>query len=180
MNVPKVVNFLVKGIKDPDSWSFREDYNEAFKNEALRLYKEHISIFFKLLEHKGYPIENNERFYLNILKDKAIRKNYNDLKDEFYLLFQLNISETTTEQIIHKFIQIVDNEISQFKYLAFLDTFLVNKGFKKNHSNLDTLYNQVEVEYKKYELLKFEKELLGVEEFNNDKNINLQDIGLMS
>ncbi|KXH86090.1 restriction endonuclease [Sporosarcina sp. HYO08] len=182
--IPTVIDYLVQDIDNSNgSGHWASTVNRSYydsKVAASALYKNHISVFFKLLTQKGYPIKGNERFYLTLLNEKALEQNYQALEDEFHPLLQLHLDSPTLEDVIYVFIKIVEGDQEQLKYLAFLKQFLVKEGFLENYFDLDDLYDLVKREFKKYEIIALEKELFKSQERANDQKVTVADIDLMS
>lgn len=180
--IPQVVEYIDKHIiSEMDDVLDFNTPRVNVQNNAWDLYKDHISVFFEYLEQRNFLVKNNEVYYLQLLKEKAMNKNYEELEDEFYELLQLRFDELTMEQVIQHFIKTIDKEINTYKYLAFLDSYLVKHGFIANSfSDLDELYELVLEESKQYELLKFEKSLLDTKEQTNENKITIKDVELMT
>ncbi|WP_051556684.1 restriction endonuclease [Alkalihalobacterium bogoriense] len=187
--VPGVIEHILKQIEEINSqgdWRGTISlYNSSYKyiktkEMAWDLYINHISVFFTLLMRKGYLLVMNESFYLNILKEKALEKNYNELEDELYQLLQINENNVTLQEVIGLYISIVEEQMSQFNYLGFLNLLLVKKGFIESYLDFDDLYALVEIEYKNYEITKLENELFKPQAFILDKKVSIDDIELMT
>ncbi|MFJ8246944.1 restriction endonuclease [Peribacillus asahii] len=183
--IPTVIDHLIECIDKNNrinNWIYTQHLGgySAAQSEAWDFYKNDVSIFFKLLTQKDYPIEKNEGFYLEILKEKVLEKNYRELEDEFYLLLQLDTNNGTIEEVIHLFIDIVGSEVDKFKYLGFLNIFLVNKGYIESVFELDDLYELVKEELENYEVLKLERELFKSQELVKENKLTFKNIEQMT
>ncbi len=180
--IPEVIDYLISCIKeggDDNIWIHHTNYMNT-KVNAWNFYTKNISVFFKLLMKKGYQVKRNEKFYLALLKDVALKKNYEQLADELYPILQLDQNEKSIEDAIHLFIKIVDEQISEFKYLGFLHTYLVEQGLIDESYNLVDIFDLVKAEQEHYELLKLENELFSEKGIIEEKKITLEDIEVMS
>lgn len=150
-------------------------------NEEINLYDMEIVKFFKYLELKGYSVDGKEKFYLSVLREKAIEKNYNKLEHEFVLLFKLNSRTSTVDDVINMYIQILQGDtLYASNYLHFLNVFLFKNGFIQHSLEITKLEKLIESEFKVYEINKLEKELFNIVKTDKDKTITLADINLMS
>ncbi|MBZ6485164.1 restriction endonuclease (plasmid) [Priestia aryabhattai] len=150
-------------------------------NKAIDFYNTDILRFFSLLNREGYSVKGKEKFYLSLLREKAIEKNYNKLEDEFFLLFELNTINSTVNDVINMYIQILQGDTLYYSnYLHFLNVFLFKNGFIRNSLEIVRLEKLIENQFKVYEINKLKKELFNIAKTDEDKTITLADINLMS
>lgn len=158
-------------------------YSPGFNvtNKAIDFYNTDILSFFRLLNREGYSVKGKEKFYLSLLREKAIEKNYNKLEDEFFLLFELNTTNATVNDVINMYIQILQGDTLYYSnYLHFLNVFLFKNGFIRHSLEIIRLETLIENQFKVYEINKLKKELFNIAKTDEDKSITLADINLMS
>ncbi|MFJ8234844.1 restriction endonuclease [Ureibacillus sp. NPDC094379] len=183
--IPTVLDYLYEFIDQGSVNDFRwNSENISYANirgQMQNFYEEHMITFLTLLTKKGYPVKGYEKEILLLLKKKALEINYENLKDEFYLLDHLNSVDYSLEDVLSYYIQIAGSQnIRYFTKLAFLSEFLINKGFGNFEKELLEEDDLLKMAEEDYNLMKLEKELAEENPVEEKEVITLEKINDMS
>lgn len=183
--IPTVIDHILECIeRDKEGeWIYIQGLGgySSSQSEGWYLYKNKISTFFSLLTKKGYATKGKEGAYLTIMKEKSLEKHYEEVEIEFQPLLQLNSGNSSYQEVMFLFIQMVGKEgIKNLGNLSFLNRYLVKNGFLEEEIEYEELYQMVNKEIENYKVTKLEKELLEVDGNQGGDKLKFNDIELLN
>ncbi|MEM5673319.1 hypothetical protein AAHB54_28170 [Bacillus cereus] len=141
-NSDELLLALIKGEERKDNISGSCHYQNW--NWVISFHEELFDPFLHVLKSKNYKINGYEDYFVLILKEMALLKNYSEHSDDFIPLFNLSPVYNSTVGVIHKYISLVgESNINQITYLGFLAVFLKEKGFINYIQGTTKLYTLI-------------------------------------